>query len=213
MKFLKLFFIITIPFNLIAQETSNSKAGEFELGMRNTISTFNSTGNAGVGFGGQFRIRLGNRINTEWFADFIAEDIEGLAKRNDHHIGWSVMFYPFNPSGKKVVPYILAGHCFDYTKISPVINYYDQDYQNDASRLSSATQAGLGLHIYIADNFNLSVSSQYMIHLGNDIHTEIYEHNGHKEIHIEQHDANESLSLEGHLLFTISLNYKIADLW
>ena len=52
-----------------------------------------------------------------------------------------------------------------------------------------------------------------MIHLGNDIHTEIYEHNGHKEIHIEQHDANESLSLEGHLLFTISLNYKIADLW
>jgi hypothetical protein len=213
MKFPFVLFIFLTPTFLIGQEKSNSKSGGIEIGVRNTISTFGSTNNTGVGFGGQFRIRVSNRINTEWFADFIQEDIDGLAKRMDNHIGWSVMFYPFNPESKKITPYILAGHCFDYTKITIVNTYFTINNQNEASRLSSATQLGLGTHFYLGKQFNLSLSSQYMVHLGQDIHTEVHNENGHKELHIDKGGHGKSLSLEGHLLFTISLNYKIADLW
>ncbi len=211
MKYLK-FILFILPLSLMAQDETLNKAGEFELGVRNTYSTFGSTGNSGLGFGGQFRIRLSNRINTEWFADYITENIDDLARRNDYHIGWSVMFYPLNPNDKKVLPYILAGHCFDYTKIIPSYNPLANESAEEVSRLSSATQVGLGTHFYITDEFNLSLSGQYMIHLGNDVHTEIHNEDGHREIHIDEpHDG--SLSLEGHLLFTISLNYKIAKLW
>ena len=213
MKQLRFLLLLIIPINLFSQDLEKtSNAGEFELGVRNTLSTFGSTGSTGYGFGGQFRIRLSNRINTEWFADYFTENIDNLAVRNDYHIGWSVMFYPFNPENKKVVPYILAGHCFDYTKISPNYNPLSIEEPEDASRLSSATQVGLGTHFYLTNNFNLSLSSQYMIHLGNDIHAEVHNENGYDEIHIEEpHDG--SLSLEGHILFTVSLNYKIGNLW
>ncbi|MGL4599812.1 MAG: hypothetical protein ACRCYO_19965, partial [Bacteroidia bacterium] len=39
---------------------------------------------------GQFRIRLTDRINTEWFADYISTNLNNLASRSDYHIGWSV---------------------------------------------------------------------------------------------------------------------------
>lgn len=201
-------FLCVLPLN--AQQNESSP-GDFELGVRNTLSAFGGTGNPGLGFGGQFRIRVSERINTEWFADYIVEDIEGFAKRNDYHIGWSVMFYPFNPIDKKVVPYILAGHCFDYTKISATYNPMVVEETESVSRLSSATQVGLGTHFYLSPKFNLSLSSQYMIHLGSDIHAETEVVNGIEQIHIEE--ENDGFSLEGHLLFTLSLNYKIANLW
>jgi hypothetical protein len=213
MKILPFLSLLIIPFFGFSQEKTNSKGGEIELGVRNTLSTFGSTENTGYGFGGQFRIRISNKLNTEWFADFIAEDIDGIAKRNDYHIGWSVMFYPFNPENKKVTPYILAGHCFDYTKISAVQIQSTENIHPEASRLSSATQVGIGTQFHLSEQFNLSVSSQYMVHLGQDLHTEVHYENGIKELHVEKEGHGESLSLEGHILFTISLNYKIADLW
>lgn len=209
MKFLKLLAVTLIPLSAFSQESSNSKIGKFELGIRNTISTFGSSGNVGYGFGGQFRVRVTNRINTEWFADYITEDIEGLAKRTDHHIGWSVMFYPLNPENKRVIPYLLGGHCFDYTKISPTYSTTNSIQQQEKSRLSSATQVGIGTHIYLTDQFNISGSAQYMIHLGEDIHTEIHRENGHEEIHIDNGEHSSSIGIEGHVLFTISLNFKI----
>jgi hypothetical protein len=202
--------VFLLPLLSYCQDETKSRAGDFELGTRSTFSTFGSTGNLGQGFGGQFRIRASNRINTEWFADFLSEDIGGLGKRNDYHIGWSVMFYPFDPVNKKVTPYLLAGHCFDYTKITPTglnIN------ESGTSRLSSATQMGIGTQFYITEQFNLSVSSQYMIHLGQDVHTEVHNENGYEVLHIDKGNHGEHVSLEGHILFTISLNYKIADLW
>jgi hypothetical protein len=205
---------LAFPIIFFGQEISNTDnpSGKFEFGMRTTISTFGSTGNPGTGFGGQFRIRLGKRINTEWFADFLTEDVEGLATRNDHHIGWSVMFYPFNTENSLLIPYILAGHCFDYTKINAVNNGIIDFEPQSESRLSSATQAGIGTHINISDQFDISLSSQYMVHLGKDIHSEIHIEDGIKEIHIEKGGDNHA-SLEGHLLFTISINYKLVDLW
>lgn len=193
------------------QESNFKDSGTFQLGTRSTFSTFSETGNIGVGFGGQFRIGLGKYINTEWFADYFSEDLNGLANRKDAHIGWSVMFYPLQNNNKLISPYILAGHCFDYTKIN--LTHPSQFKQTESSkeRWSSATQMGIGTHVNLSEVFNISLSGQYMIHLGNDIHTHTHIENDKEVIHFD--DSNQEISLEGHVLFTISLNYKIAHLW
>ena len=178
-----------------------------ELGMRSTSSFFTDAGSFGTGFGGQFRLKLAKRLNTEWFADYLTTDLQGLARRVDGHIGWSVLFYPF--SDKKVKgnfnPYLIAGHCFDYTKVTENGNSL-----NTGNRWSSAMQLGLGCHYNLTDQLDLTLSSQYMSHLGNDLHAEVEEIDGQKHINIHQ---DKQAGLEGHLLITVSLNVKIADLW
>jgi len=121
------------------------------------------------------------------------------------------MFYPLNYQGK-FTPFILAGHCFDYTEISAITKSGTPQTNSTASRLSSATQLGIGTNINLTQNFNLTLSSQYMVHLGKDLHILQLDRGNYTEIIIEQEQHN-GISLEGHLLFTISLNFKIADLW
>jgi len=84
-SFILLLLISTYSFGQ-EEATTKKLGGTIELGARNTISTFSSTGNMGIGFGGQFRIRLGNRLNTEWFADILTENVDNLARRNDDHM-------------------------------------------------------------------------------------------------------------------------------
>ena len=176
-------------------------SGQFELGARTTASLFNQENQAGVGTGGQFRIRFLESLSSEWFADYITNDIQRLALREDAHIGWSIMFYPFEHSfvPGSFTPYILAGHCFDYTRIA---RYSDNSGQE---RISSAVQAGFGTHYHLSERFNFSVSGQYMLHLGDDIHADI----NSNQISITRKD----LSFEGHLLVTFSLNYRLGNLW
>ena len=181
--------------------SENKPSGQFELGGRTTASVFNAESTAGYGTGGQFRIRLLESLNTEWFADYITNDVSSLGLRQDAHIGWSVMFYPFPKpyTPENFTPYLLAGHCFDYTRIA---RYTDNGGEE---RLSSAVQAGLGTHYHINDRFNLSLSAQYMLHLGSDLHASVS--NGALVV------EKKGNSFEGHLLLTFSLNYRVGNLW
>jgi hypothetical protein len=187
------------------------KGGIFQLGMRTTTSLFSESGINGLGVGGQFRISFGKRMNSEWFADLINTNLKNLGKRVDSHIGWSVMFYPWI-SPKFVKPYLIAGHCFDYTKVTPYSTLTENKTDQSAKRWSSATQMGIGTHFLISPVVDISFSSQYMIHLGGAVHTEFENINGVETLHVEQHGKGE-LSLEGHLLLTVSLNFKIGHLW
>lgn len=212
-------FILVLTAFLNAQEITTESAtkphaqesGQFSLGMRNTFSAFGSSGYNGLGYGGQFRIRLGKKLNTEWYADWITTDIGGLGKREDGHIGWSVMFYPLSqlPEKGKISSFLLAGHCFDYTKI----NAYRTSLAPDSKhRLSTAVQMGLGANYMIGERTDVSLSAQYMSHLGSEIETEkkINEATGEKYLAIDE--KKNGLTLEGHLLITLSLNVMIADL-
>lgn len=193
--------------------------GELQLGMRQTFSFFGDEGEVGMGTGAQFRIMMARRLNTEWFADYIQTDLSNLGKRVDGHIGWSVMFYVIDPykgessQRRTVLPYLLAGHCFDYTKVTVYNTLVDDHSDMTTKRWSSAAQAGLGTHFFLGERLNLSASCQYMLHLGNDIHTHVHEEAGHRHLEVEQLGTNNKLTFEGHLLFTLSLNIKIADLW
>jgi hypothetical protein len=187
---------------------TNRGTGDFSLGMRNTISAFTDAGSMGMGAGGEFRIRLTKHINTEWFADYITTNIQNLGYRRDGHIGWSVLFYlDKNPlTVGKVTPYVLAGHCFDYTRVFSISqNAY-------ADRWSSAVQGGLGMHYNLTSRFDVSLLAQYMMHLGTHIETNVIQPAGADVPYLEI-TKESGLSLEGHLLITLSVNYCLGHLW
>lgn len=182
----------------------NNYGGMFSLGMRTTLSTFNGHHDEsnGLGVGGQFRIQFADRVNSDWFFDYINSEIGDFANRTDYHIGWSVLYYPTSNPKSFVRPYILAGHCFDYTRIVS-----KSDRNNLMERWSSAVQGGAGVHFNLSDRLDLSLVGQYMVHLGTEIHTELQSGG------IVQFEEGTGASLEGHMLFHLGINYKIGDLW
>lgn len=201
-------FLLTFNFSQ-AQDTSavnpEAPGGRLMLGMRSTMSTFSDESSNGIGVGGQFRLRVSKQLNTEWFADYIKSDIEGLANREDAHIGWSVMFYMLDMADqdRRLHPYVLGGHCFDHTKV--------ENNLTSLSRWSSAVHMGLGSHLRLTKRTDLSLSGQYMIHLGDDIVAEdkFMDAYGNENLRIKRED----LGLEGHLFLTLSVNILVADLW
>jgi hypothetical protein len=200
--------LFALPFIIHAQDlpVKNTYGGMFSLGVRNVVSTFNDGvwGNMGVGTGGQFNIQANNRVNTAWFFDYIKGGVGDYANRTDYHIGWSVMYYLVPSSTEKLPkfqPYVLAGHCFDYT------NFKDNSNLNNfAERWSSAVQAGMGSHYNLSKRMEIYLQAQYMIHLGTDI--DAAKVNGEVVFKRE-----EGVNLAGHILVSFGINFKIIDLW
>lgn len=213
-KLLSIWGLFSVCYFVSAQESSDlsNESGKLMLGMRTVVSVFSDDNAAGRGTGGQFRLKFGSRMNSDWYLDYITTDITGLAKRTDYHIGWSVLYYPFNNEIKKgkFTPYILAGHCFDWTDVKKNGGLYTA-LNTPQKRFASAVQSGLGAHYNLADNFDVSLTAQYMIHLGSEIETYVFDNeiSGQKDIIIKK----ESAGLEGHLLINLSLNVYVADLW
>jgi len=199
--------MLFISITALAGETKKGRdqsTGNFSIGTRNTISMFNDDAAIGKGIGGQARFQFMDKLNSEWYADYIPSQTK-ITHRDDYHIGWSLMYY----FGKNVhfdhvvQPYLIAGHCFDYSVVSQVGNR-----KNNADRFSSATQAGLGTHLNISKRFDCSLSAQYMLHFGKEIETDAGTGEGIVEIH-----RSEYVQPDGHLLFTISFNYKFVNFW
>jgi len=196
-------FFISYLVNAQDIQLKNNQGGLLSLGVRSTISAFNDskTNNFGKGIGGQFRLQLSERVNTDWFFDYLTSDIGSIAHRTDYHIGWSVLFYPYLKENQLIKPYIVAGHCFDYSYMAE-----NSDKNNSDERWSSAVQAGIGTHINLSKRMDLSLTSQYLIHIGNHIHPVIL-----SSSIVFQNEGG--INLEGHLLLTVGLNYKLIDLW
>jgi hypothetical protein len=197
--------LLLVCIGLSAQNYINNEsfAGTFSLGTRNTVSMFNDDNATGKGIGGQFRIQFSNRVNSEWYFDYITSKNASYTFRNDYHIGWSVMLYTKNNYGFGYLfqPYLIAGHCFDLSKVTA-----QKNKSNYASRLSMAAQAGVGTHINITQKLDCSLSGQYMLHFGKDIETNIKG----EEVIIEKKNFSQP---DGHLLFCLSFNYKFFHFW
>ena len=199
--------ILFTAFNFVS--FSQSDIGLFSLGMRNTISVFDHDENAKIGYGagGQFRVQLAERLNTEWFLDYLQQDLGESAFRKDLHIGWSLMYYPWLKSEESqrqiVKPYLIAGHCFDWSEL--II----KDERNiKGKKFGSAVQFGVGTHLYLTKRLDVTFVSQYMVHLGKDIELVYDEHSHSHEVENHEH-----VDAYGHLLVTLGINYKIANLW
>jgi hypothetical protein len=196
MKHLPGLLMMLLPSLVFAQK------GTLSVGTRTTVSMFNDDNAIGKGLGGQARYQFSDRLNTEWYADFITSKNGIYTFRNDYHIGWSMMFYPKNNyQFKKILqPYFIAGHCFDYSKVTA-----QDDPSNSAGRFSIAVQTGVGMHINITPKFDCSLTSQYMLHLGKEIVTGIDK----GDVVISRQNFSH---LDGHLLFALSFNYKLWQL-
>jgi len=204
--------ILALPIMVNGQDASTVTAGKIlpgpsglvSFGVRSSISMFNDGdwNSVGTGAGGQFRVKLSDNVNTEWFYDYLTANVGDYAHRTDEHIGWSVMFYPFVTHGMMTIiqPYIMAGHCFDYSLFTD-----NSNENNSAKRWSSAVQAGIGTHINFTRQFNISSSLQYMIHLSNDIGAT--DNNG-----VVVFTRQSGLDLVGHLLFNVSANFVLGKL-
>lgn len=183
------------------------QGGNYSLGLRHIISAFNhgDPGEIGTGIGGQMRIQIVDRVNTEWYADVIPANIKNKASRMDYHIGWSVMYYILDPKGfnRKLTPFVVAGHCFDWTRIKVT----DAETKQAKTNFSSAVQAGLGCHYNVTPRFDITLTTQYMFHLGKELHAHEDESGS---MYIEQHGH---AGWQGHLLINIGVNYKICQLW
>lgn len=214
--FYSLLLICLLTQNVYSQEVSsknkneNGSVGMFSLGIGNTISMFsddnhNYTGNA---ISGQMRIQLWKNINSEWFGDYAVTDVQGKAQRMDAHGGFSIMPYFLANQTSRIQPYPVAGFCIDYSKFIKTgeNRSHSLDEPDFLERYSFASQIGLGTHFVLSERIDVSTIVHYMFHLGNDIH-----------IHIEDDDVHFSKttggSLEGHVLFSITLNIKLIDLW
>lgn len=185
--------------------------GQLSVGLRTTTSVFGHDPVPGLGVGGQFRLQVLDYINTEWFADYITMDLKGAGTRNNTHIGWSVMFYPKQLN--RFVPYVIAGHCFDYAHVTPRSTAYEDRSDEVISRWSSAVQAGLGTHYFLNERFNMTFSAQYMMHLGKHLEYELEETADGWYLDTTPSSTGSDVRLEGHVLLTVSLNYKLADFW
>jgi hypothetical protein len=206
---LKNIFLITCIFiSLWTLGQQKPSGGEFSLGMRSSISLFGNEGNTGLGAGAQMQLRFFQWMNSEWFLDYITTNISDLGYRRDAHIGWSVIFEPKHYEIKEnqiLTPFIIAGHCFDYTEVH---SFTEQGGQ--AKRWSSAVQAGLGLNYRLNNRFNFGLNCHYMLHLGKHLDAHIHGSGANQHLEVELSDSNE---LEGHLFLVLSLNVIIADLW
>lgn len=194
--------ILSLPFLLPAQLPNK---GMLSVGVRTTHNSFSHDGN-GLGAGGHFRLQLNDFINTEWFADYISVGDENVSS-NYAHIGWSVIYYPFKSLQypKRFQPFISAGHCFDYNK---KIAVHDPSQSRD--RWGSAVQAGIGTHLFLSERFDITLSSLYMIHLTPEIEANYQMVDGSPFVEFSDHSHT---GLEGHLLTTLSINFKIGQIW
>ena len=199
---------LAIQISAFAQVTKDTKelvrsnGGYVSVGGRSTLSAFDSDG-LGLGSGGHLRVQINNRVNTEWMFDYISINSAKQVHSEYYHVGWSVMYYPFEDKQypKLVQPYIMAGHCFDYNIKTEIVNP-----ANSQNRWGSAVQAGVGTHFNLSERFDISLSCQYMIHLTKELEAENTDHG------LAINEAKAS-SLEGHLLTTVSFNYKLFKLW
>ncbi len=209
----KIFYLsfCLIALNVSFSQSKYSQKGNVELGLRTTTSIFGHDPIPGLGTGGQARVQLLDYLNTEWYADWITIDLAGAGTRQNAHIGWSVLFYPKKLN--RFVPYVIGGHCFDYAKVTPLSTPYIDRSSQEVKRWSSAVQLGLGSHFYLMEKFNLTVSGQYMLHLGKQLEYEITDQPDGTKYLVTNHDDHAAERFEGHLLLTFSLNYRIGDFW
>jgi hypothetical protein len=196
-------FLFYLPLGAQELHIKNTKAGIFSLGARSSIGIVNDGKwqKPAFGTGGQFRIQFSDRINTDWFIDYLTADLADYAWRRDIHIGWSVIYYLSKKQDRFIQPYILAGHCFESLKFTD-----NSNGNNFANRWSASIQGGAGLQFNITERFDLSLVTQYMIHLG----TKITAANSED---ITTFTKTSGFGIQDHVLIHISLNYKIADLW
>lgn len=199
------FGLLTCCSQTQAQEVLHLKhkpAGVFALGVRmnEAMVEFPDDHSTSLGVGGQMRLQFSNRLNSEWFLDFSRSDVMPGITRTDYYFGSDLMIY-LRKNLRRIQPYAVVGPGIAAYRINSVTNG-----NNSASVFLPAAQAGLATHFNVTYRFDLSLTAQYIMEYGHDLETTL---NG-DEVTISRSTEKK---FEGHPQLTLSMNFKIADLW
>jgi hypothetical protein len=176
-------------------------SGVFALGIRSGVSISTNDGwNVYPGLGAQARIMAARHFNTEWYFEFYHGGFTDQAVRTDGHIGTLIMWYP-QRRPQSVAPFLCLGPNADYIRLRDRLNK-----ENFTSRWSIAAQAGIGMHITLTRRSDLTLSTQYMMHFGQPMELTVGEST---TVSVPESGSGP----DGHFLFNLSMNYKMADLW
>lgn len=184
----------------------NSAAGLLSLGLAGQTASLlhQEDYQAPIGVGANFRLQLHNRINTEWALHYMQADFGEQAFRKDIFISANALFYPF-PGNEDFEeswrPFISLGGSMNYGALEANANP-----SNQVDRWNPAIALGLGTHLNLTPKFDLSFSTQYMLEFGEELS---WQNNNGRLLLLSQ----PSEKVEQRFLFSLSLNYKIADLW
>ncbi len=199
------------PDQAVAQQPQikNPYSGDLQFGLRGTLNPFLKNAVSWISYGAQLRIKVSRRINTEWFADYFPAIIKWSAERRDIRIGSSIQYYPIHEiyTGKECTPYFSIGPTSTYTKITA--SNFDAKRQ-EATRWSFGIIAGMGMLLHITKKLDLGFVTQYCAQIGT-------------QFKLSQPQISEVRSFsvplpgkpgyEGQLLFCMSVNYSLGDMW
>lgn len=207
-KFLKewklLFLLLLLPYFVAAQRPMKIKyttGGIFSLGARIPFGFAGSPDglNISQGLGLSSRVQLAPHYNTEYYGEFLKGRYGDSAIKSNAHIGASFMLCTQRKL-QRVQPFFFAGPDADYEKI-----HQTTDATNAASRWNFAAHAGLGMHLNVTWRSDITISTAYMWHFGPKIETVS---SGDQSVYV----ANGS-GVDGQFMLTISMNFKMLDLW
>ena len=204
--------IATSNQHVLAQhpKTKNPYSGDLQFGLRGTLNPFVKNATSWIGYGAQMRIKISRRVNTEWFADYFPATIKWSGERRDIRIGSSIEYYLLHEiyTGKECTPYFSIGPTSTYTQINSR-SFNAESW--GAKRWSFGVIAGLGLLLNVGKKLNFGFVTQYCAQVAT----------GFKFQNTTISDVSDSratlsdtkVSYEGQLLFCMSVNYTLCDLW
>lgn len=197
-----LLMALSVPQQAWSQDNT-LQAGRYGMGMRNAVNLWGGNKMFGFGAGGQFKISFGKRVNTDFFADIIDSKGERNSFRKDYHIGWGVQF-ALSKSGfgsHTIVPYLMAGQCFDLTRVGVL-------RQTESPLVfSAAVQGGAGISSFVHPSVELNLQAQYMMHMTQHTHLNF------DEAGLATYQVDKGASPEGHFLTTFSVTFYFLRLW
>ncbi|MCS6917920.1 MAG: hypothetical protein RMK52_06455 [Chitinophagales bacterium] len=176
--------------------------GVFGVGIRTAagLSISDSALRVSEGGGVQARLMVLQRLNTEWYAEWLRGGFSDAAYRTDVHLGLNTLLY-FQRRLQRVAPFVLTGIAADALTLHNRLTA-----RHRTSSWTTALQGGIGFHINLTWRSDLTVSAAYQHHLS---HQAILQ----TEESILAQVPRSGRTGDGHLLVTLSMNYKITDLW
>jgi len=192
-------------------KVQNANSGKLQFGFRGTVNPHLPSGASWLSYGAQLSLKVARRFNSEWFADYYPSAGKGNVERNDIRIGAAALYYPLHEiyTGKVCTPYFSIGTSYTSSKITT--RNLDSQLTN-VSRWGIGLIAGMGMLLHISPKFDLGFVSQYLGQVGSQFKTgETTALNNSERIIVQQPDTR--INYEGQMIFCMSVNYTLGDLW
>ncbi|MCS6990547.1 MAG: hypothetical protein NZL95_01640 [Chitinophagales bacterium] len=176
--------------------------GVFAAGIRTAagLTLTDSTLNLAQGVGLQARLLVLQRLNTEWYVEWLRGGFSDEAFRTDLHLGFNILGY-FQRRLQRVAPFLMTGFAADALTLNNRL-----EARHRTTSWTTAVLGAIGFHINLTWRSDLTIAVAYQHHLVHQALLQTAEG-------ILAQVPRSGRTGDGHLLVQLSMNYKITDLW